>query len=86
MEQFIEEAREIKAIANIKVAVLKGKEHMCPMDKDYDECNVLKENTFEMMGLERDLIQLKEKDKSAAGKVKEDPSFGTFGSRSPARS
>ncbi len=76
MEQFIQEAREIKSIANIKVAVLKGKEHMCPMDKDYDECNVLKENTFEMMGLERDLAQLKEKDKSAAGKVKEDPSFG----------
>jgi DNA excision repair protein ERCC-2 len=76
MEQFIQEAREIKASANIKVAVLKGKEHMCPLEKDYDECNVLKENTFELLSLEKDLLQLKEKDKSAARKVREDPSFG----------
>jgi DNA excision repair protein ERCC-2 len=75
MEQFIQEAREIKAIADIKVAVLKGKAHMCPMEKDYDECNLLRENTYELLERERDLSLLREKDKAAASKAREDPSY-----------
>lgn len=74
MEQFIQEAREIKAIADIKVAVMKGKTHMCPLEKDYDECNLLRENTFELLELERDIVNLKLKDKEAA-KKRGDPSF-----------
>ncbi|MFZ2411867.1 MAG: DEAD/DEAH box helicase, partial [Candidatus Methanoperedens sp.] len=39
MAQFIEEAREIKKQADIKVVVLKGKMLMCPkQDMDYDTC------------------------------------------------
>jgi len=75
MEQFIQEAREIKAIADIRVAVLKGKVHMCPLEKEYDECNLLRENTYELMELERDLVKLKEKDKAAVVKVREDHSY-----------
>ncbi len=75
MEQFIQEAREIKAIADIRVAVLKGKAHMCPMEKDYDECNLLRENTYGLLELEGDLSKLKEKDKAAAAKAREDPSY-----------
>lgn len=75
MEQFIQEAREIKAIADIKVAVLKGKVHMCPLEKEYDECNLLRENTFELLELERDLFNLKEKDKAAAAQSREDRSY-----------
>ncbi len=71
MEQFIQEAREIKAIADIKVAVVKGKTHMCPLEKDYDECNLLRENTFELLELERDIIKLKQKDSEAAKMRKE---------------
>ncbi|HTY90836.1 MAG TPA: ATP-dependent DNA helicase [Methanocella sp.] len=74
MEQFIQEAREIKAIADIKVAVVKGKTHMCPLEKDYDECNLLRENTFELLELERDIGTLKQKDKEAA-KKRNDQSF-----------
>lgn len=61
MEQFVEEAREIAAIAGIKVAVLKGKAHMCPLEKDYEECAALKENTFELVETERDVFDLKAK-------------------------
>jgi DNA excision repair protein ERCC-2 len=75
MEQFIQEAREIKAIADIRVAVLKGKARMCPMEKDYDECSLLRENTYELLELERDLFILKEKDRAAAAKAREDSSF-----------
>jgi DNA excision repair protein ERCC-2 len=75
MEQFIQEAREIKAIADIRVAVLKGKAHMCPMEKDYDECNLLRENTYELLERERDLGTLKEKDRDAAAKAREDPGY-----------
>jgi DNA excision repair protein ERCC-2 len=76
MEQFIQEAREIKAIADIKVAVLKGKAHMCPLEKDFDECNLLRENTYELLERERDVGKLKEKDKVAAAKAREDPGYG----------
>ncbi len=73
MEQFIQEAREIKATTDIKVAVLKGKAHMCPLEKDYDECNLLRENTYELLELQGDLSRLKAKDKAAAAKAREDP-------------
>jgi Rad3-related DNA helicases len=59
MEQFIEEAREIRAQTDIKVVVLKGKARMCPLEKDYEECNALRENTFELMKAEKDLTGLK---------------------------
>ena len=75
MEQFIEEAREIKALTDVRVAVLMGKAHMCPLEKDYDECNLLRENTYELLELERDLLKLREKDKEAASKAKKDESY-----------
>ena len=75
MEQFIEEAREIRAVTDIRVAVLKGKAHMCPFEKEYDECNLLRENTYELLELERDLLKLREKDRAASVKVKEDRSY-----------
>lgn len=74
MEQFVQEAREIKTRADIKVAVVKGKTHMCPLEKDYEECNLLRENTFELLELERDVSNLKLKDKEAA-KKHDDQSF-----------
>ncbi|AFD00922.1 Rad3-related DNA helicase [Methanocella conradii HZ254] len=75
MEQFIEEAREIKAIADIRVAVLKGKVHMCPMEKDFDECSLLRENTYELLELERDIFKLKERARAAVKRAREDGSF-----------
>jgi DNA excision repair protein ERCC-2 len=59
MLQFIEESREIKQKQDIKVAVLKGKKHMCPRDEDYETCSVLRENTYELIGKEREINELK---------------------------
>ncbi len=49
MLQFVDEAKEIKKAADINAIVLKGKLHMCPLGKDYEECNLLRENTYELM-------------------------------------
>lgn len=70
MEQFIEEAREIKGVTDLKAVVLKGKSHMCPLEKDYDECTVLRENTFELIEIERDLFDLRQRDKEAQSKAR----------------
>ncbi len=68
MEQFVAEAREIRAQTDLKVVVLKGKAHLCPMEKDYEECNALRENTFELMKSEKDLAGLKATEKDAIAK------------------
>jgi DNA excision repair protein ERCC-2 len=59
MQQFIEESREIKQKQDLKVAVLKGKKHMCPREEDYETCSVLKENTYELINKEKESAELK---------------------------
>jgi len=59
MLQFIEESREIRQKQDIKVAILKGKKHMCPRDEDYETCSVLRENTYELIGKEREITEMK---------------------------
>ena len=75
MEQFIAEAREIQARTAIKAVVLKGKAHMCPLEKDYEECSALRENTFELLKREKDIAGLKAGEKEAAVKMKADRSY-----------
>lgn len=58
MVQFIEESREIKKKQDIKVAVLKGKKHMCSRDEDYETCSILRENTYELIAKEREIAEL----------------------------
>ncbi|MDW7731491.1 MAG: ATP-dependent DNA helicase [Methanolobus sp.] len=65
MVQFINEAREIKQSNDVKVAVVKGKTSMCPNGVDYDECALKRENTFEMLELEREISLKKQEMKSA---------------------
>lgn len=71
MAQFIEEAREIKKQADIKVVVLKGKMLMCPkQDMDYDTCSLLRENTYKLIEQEKDIGHLKNEIKSVNDKLK----------------
>ncbi len=71
MAQFIEEAREIKKQADIKVVVLKGKMLMCPkQDMDYDTCSLLRENTYKLIEQEKDIGHLKTEIKSVNDKLK----------------
>ncbi|SFM48073.1 ATP-dependent DNA helicase [Methanolobus profundi] len=65
MVQFINEAREIKQTNELKAVVLKGKATMCPSETDYEECRLKRENTFELMETERELILKKQEMKSA---------------------
>ncbi|UGV40279.1 ATP-dependent DNA helicase [Methanococcoides orientis] len=55
MVQFINEARDIKKMHDVKVAIVKGKTTMCPHEADYEECSVKRENTFELMEAEREM-------------------------------
>ncbi len=71
MEQFIQEAREIHKLNNIKVIVLKGKMLMCPKpNMDYDTCSLLRDNTYKLIELEKERNQLKNEIKSVNDKLK----------------
>ncbi|MDR2944588.1 MAG: ATP-dependent DNA helicase [Methanosarcinales archaeon] len=59
MVQFISEARGIRQKTDIKVAVMKGKQSVCPELLDYEECRAKTENTYEL--LEKERIYLKTK-------------------------
>ena len=71
MNQFIEEAREIKKQADIKIIVLKGKLLMCPkQNMDYDTCSLLRDNTYKLLEMEKDFRQLKNEMGSVKDKLK----------------
>jgi Rad3-related DNA helicase len=72
MYQFIEEAKEIKKQKDIKVIVFKGKKKMCPLQMDYDKCNTLKENTYKLIDLEKEIEHLKEEIKEISKKLQHD--------------
>lgn len=70
MVQFISEAKEIKRGNDVKVAVVKGKAAMCPHEVDYEECRLKRENTFELLELEKELDLKKKELKSASENYK----------------
>ncbi|MGB9987005.1 ATP-dependent DNA helicase [Salarchaeum japonicum] len=61
MRQFVREAREIHAEEPIRGIVFKGKGEMCHIDVGYEECQVLRDNTHEVVDAERDREQLVER-------------------------
>jgi len=58
MQQFVEEARAITAEERIRGVVFKGKSSMCHIDVGYEECQVLRDNTYDLVDAERDEAQL----------------------------
>ncbi|GGL35299.1 helicase [Halarchaeum grantii] len=58
MRQFVRDAREIHAGEPIRAVVFRGKGSMCHIDVDYQECQVLRDNTYEVADTERDKRQL----------------------------
>jgi len=58
MRQFVRDAREIHAGEPIRAVVFRGKGSMCHIDVDYQECQVLRDNTYELAETERDKRQL----------------------------
>ncbi|OBZ35469.1 ATP-dependent DNA helicase [Methanohalophilus sp. DAL1] len=65
MLQFIDEARQIKRTHDIKVLVFKGKMGMCPLKQGYDECEAKRDNTYDLMEIEKE-INLKKQESKAA--------------------
>ena len=58
MRQFIHEAREITRTEPIRTVVFRGKGSMCHIDVGYEECQVLRDDTYEVVDTERDVRQL----------------------------
>ena len=58
MRQFIAEARRITREEPIRAVVFRGKTSMCHIDVGYDECQVLRDNTRDLVDVERDERQL----------------------------
>lgn len=56
--QFIEEAREIKKKAEIKIIVFKGKESTCPKGIDTDRCSDLIKKTYQLIKNNDDILEL----------------------------
>jgi DNA excision repair protein ERCC-2 len=61
MRQFVREAREIHDAEPIRAVVFKGKGSMCHIDVDYEECQVLRDNTHELVDAERDRRELEQR-------------------------
>ncbi|WP_435099260.1 ATP-dependent DNA helicase [Halarchaeum sp. P4] len=58
MRQFVRDAREIHDSEPIRAVVFRGKGSMCHIDVDYQECQVLRDNTFEVADTEQEKRQL----------------------------
>ncbi|MFW5930073.1 MAG: ATP-dependent DNA helicase, partial [Halobacteriota archaeon] len=60
MKQFVDEAREIKQIEpEVTATVFKGKRDMCHLDVGYEECQALRDNTYDLVDLERSIADKK---------------------------
>ena len=62
MRQFVAEARAITREEPIRAVVFKGKASMCHIDVGYEECQVLRDNTYELVDAERDRDQLERRE------------------------
>jgi DNA excision repair protein ERCC-2 len=58
MRQFVTEARAIRAAEPIRAVVFRGKASMCHVDVGYEECQVLRDNTRDLVEAEGDRAQL----------------------------
>jgi DNA excision repair protein ERCC-2 len=58
MRQFVREAREITRTEPIRAVVFKGKSSMCHIDVGFEECQALRDNTYDVVEAERDKQEL----------------------------
>ncbi|MFB6132923.1 MAG: ATP-dependent DNA helicase [Halanaeroarchaeum sp.] len=63
MRQFIREAREINAQQPVDAVVFRGKSSMCHIDVDYEECQVLRDNTHDLVEARQDLEELRTRER-----------------------
>ena len=58
MRQFVTEARAIREAESIRAVVFRGKASMCHIDVGYEECQVLRDDTRDLVEAEADRAQL----------------------------
>ncbi|WP_205410994.1 ATP-dependent DNA helicase [Halorussus rarus] len=61
MRQFVADARAITAEESIRAVVFRGKGSMCHIDVGFEECQVLRDNTYEVVDAESDLAELEDR-------------------------
>ncbi|WP_433626189.1 ATP-dependent DNA helicase [Halomicrococcus sp. NG-SE-24] len=61
MRQFVREARAVNDQEPLRAVVFRGKGSMCHVDVDYQECQVLRDNTYEVVDSERDVRELEQR-------------------------
>ncbi|WP_137284173.1 ATP-dependent DNA helicase [Halorussus salinisoli] len=61
MRQFVADARAITEEEPIRAVVFRGKGSMCHIDVGFEECQVLRDNTYEVVDAESDLEELEER-------------------------
>ena len=62
MRQFVADARAINDHEPLTAAVFKGKAAMCHIDVDYEECQVLRDATKDLVDAEEDLAELESRE------------------------
>jgi DNA excision repair protein ERCC-2 len=63
MRQFVAEARAITRQEPIRAVVFRGKASMCHIDVGYEECQVLRDNTRELVDARREAAELRERER-----------------------
>ncbi|UPW01664.1 ATP-dependent DNA helicase [Halorussus gelatinilyticus] len=61
MRQFVADARAITEEESIRAVVFRGKGSMCHIDVGFEECQVLRDNTYEVVDAESDLAELEDR-------------------------
>ncbi|EMA52911.1 ATP-dependent DNA helicase [Halococcus thailandensis] len=64
MRQFVADARAINDREPLRATVFKGKSSMCHIDVDYEECQVLRDSTKNLVNAEEDLDELEAREES----------------------
>ena len=67
MRQFVADARAINDHEPLTAAVFKGKAAMCHIDVDYEECQVLRDATKDLVDAEEDLAELESREADLLG-------------------
>ena len=69
MRQFVADARSIVQEEPLRAVVFRGKASMCHIDVGYEECQVLRDNTYELVDTERDRQELKEREQQLLARM-----------------
>ncbi|MFB6197465.1 MAG: DEAD/DEAH box helicase, partial [Halobacteriaceae archaeon] len=69
--QFVREARDINESEPIQAVVFRGKADMCHVDVGYEECQVLRDNTRELVEAKEDVAKFRDRERELLEKSQE---------------